>query len=72
MNKYNVYIPAMSDDALHRCNCTKSEAIEIAKGLAKEYENEGGVFVTWETSFFFFSFTVKIERLIFQTETAKR
>ena len=68
MNRYNIYIPAMSDDALHRCNCTKSEAIQIAKGLAKEYENEGGVFVMWERYFSFLNFTVKIERLVFQTE----
>ena len=68
MNKYNVYIPAHSDDALHRCNCTKDEAIQIAKKLAKEYENDGGVFVMWETSFSLFSFTIRFERLVFQTK----
>ena len=68
MNRYNVYIPIHSDDALHRCNCTKSEAVQVAEKLTKEYENKGGVFVTWERSFSFLSFTVKIERLVFQTE----
>ena len=71
MNRYNVYIPIHSDDALHRCNCTKSEAVKIAKGLAKEYENHGGVFVVWERFFWLFSFTIKIERLVFRTKVRR-
>ena len=72
MNRYNVYIPIHSDDSLHRCNCTKSEAILIAKELTEAYDTEGGVFVLWERSFSLLSFTIKIEKLVFQTKIVRK
>ena len=68
---YNVYIPAHSDDALHRICDSKNEAIQIAKKLAKKYENYGGVLVVWETRFSLFSLTIGIERLVYKTKIYK-